>query len=155
MEYCLECDFVGQPKQYRPGTFGLQVLLWLFFLIPPAIYAIGRLSVRYQGVIYSLWKLSAPYRPETLGTEVTLWLIFLVPGVIYSIWRLSARYEGCAQCGSRRVVPLDSPLAQAALRRLSPTLSARSWVCMACGKPIFSGGRFCPSCGASLETPSE
>lgn len=112
MKYCLDCGFVGQPEQNTPGTFPIEMSLWLFFV---------------------------------------------VPGVIYSIWRRSARYQGCPKCGNKHIVPTDSSVAQAALARLSPTRSAQSWVCMACGKPIFRGGSFCESCvpresGAIVET---
>jgi hypothetical protein len=101
MKYCLDCGFVGQPEQYKPGTFQM---------------------------------------------ELGLWLLFLVPGVIYSVWRLSARYQRCAKCGNKRIVPTDSPVAQAALRRLSPPSSPHPWVCTACGEPIFRGGSFCERC---------
>jgi len=89
---------------------------------------------------------SEQYAPGKRLTEVRLWFFFLVPGMIYSLWRFFARYDGCANCASQRIVPVDSPVAQAALRKLSPTPSAQSWYCMACGKPIFGGGNFCSSC---------
>lgn len=43
--------------------------------------------------------------------ELVLWLCFLVPGLIYSIWRHTTRYQGCRVCGSRDLVPCDSPRA--------------------------------------------
>jgi len=110
MKYCLDCDFVGPPEQFKPGT---------------------------------------------LQMELVLWLLFLVPGVIYSLWRLSARSERCAKCGNKRIVPMDSPVAQAALRRLSPASSLTRWVCAACGQPIFRGGSFCESCGTRLSRASK
>lgn len=149
MNYCLKCGFAGQPKQYRPGGFLMEVGLWLFFLIPGLIYSIGKLSTHFPGAIYSIWTLVARYLGGTFPMDYRLWLLLLVPGVIYSIWRMSARYQGCAKCGSKRIVPANSPAAQAALGRLSPTPSAQSWVCMSCGEHIFGGGRFCPSCGAA------
>jgi hypothetical protein len=89
------------------------------------------------------------FKPGSGSTEVVLWLLFLVPGVFYTLWRRSARYHGCARCTSKHIVPIESPVAQAALGRLSPTPSAQSWFCMSCGQPIFGGGRYCPSCTAS------
>lgn len=148
MRYCLRCDFVGQPEQFRPGRFRVEVGLWLFFLVPGVIYFIERQSADSSGLFYSIGRLLARYMPATLQMEVALGLLFLLPGLIYSIWRLSARYQGCAHCGSARIVPLDSPSAQAALSRLSPTPSVRSWVCMGCGVQIFSGGWLCASCEA-------
>jgi hypothetical protein len=86
------------------------------------------------------------YIPGKLSMEVGLWLFFIVPGVIYSVWRRLASYQACAMCGNKRIVPTNSPAAQAALRSLSPTPSMNSWVCMDCGEPIFSGGSFCERC---------
>ena len=48
--------------------------------------------------------------------EVLAWLLFLVPGLIYSLWRLGTRYNGCPACGSRNLIPLDSPRGQQMLR---------------------------------------
>ncbi len=87
-------------------------------------------------------------RPGTTRMEVVLWLCFLVPGLIYSLWRLLARSQSCGRCGSKHIIPADSQIARTAHRSLSPTPSAQSWFCDGCGKPIFSGGRFCSSCGA-------
>ena len=86
------------------------------------------------------------YRPGTTRREVGLWLLFLIPGILYSFGRRWASYEGCATCGSKQIVPVESPLANAALGRFSPTPSGQAWVCDKCGKPIFGGGRFCESC---------
>jgi len=132
MKYCLDCGFVERPEPYKPGTFPAEVGLWLLVLVP--------------GVIYSIWRLSGRYMPVTSLAEDGRWLYFLIPGVLYSLWRQAARYQGCAKCRSKRIVPMDSKAAQDALRRLSPTPSAHSWVCMGCGKPIFSGGSFCSTC---------
>jgi hypothetical protein len=105
MKHCLDCGFVGLPKQCKPGTFGV---------------------------------------------EVVLWVLLVVPGVVYTIWRLSSRYEGCAKCGSKRIVPAGENMAQTAIGRMTPTPSAQSWYCEACGQPIFKGGRFCESCAAMV-----
>lgn len=42
--------------------------------------------------------------------ELVLWLCFIIPGVIYSIWRLTTRHEACRECGSKNIVPIDSPV---------------------------------------------
>ena len=102
MKYCLDCGFVGKPKQNIPGTLSMEVWLWLFFIIP---------------------------------------------GIIYSVWRRLARYEGCAMCGNQHIVRADSPAAQSALLKLSPTPSLGLWFCMACGEPIFGEGSLCERCG--------
>lgn len=46
----------------------------------------------------------------SLLIELVLWLCFFVPGLIYSIWRMTTRHNACAFCGSKAVVPLDSPV---------------------------------------------
>lgn len=48
--------------------------------------------------------------PGSILIELILWLCFLVPGLIYSFWRLSARHEVCSSCGSKEIVPIDSPI---------------------------------------------
>lgn len=46
----------------------------------------------------------------SLLIEIVLWLCFLVPGLLYSLWRLSTKHNACRACGSRNLVPLDSPV---------------------------------------------
>lgn len=84
--------------------------------------------------------------PGTVSTEVGLWLFFVVPGLLYSVWRRLARQQRCAKCGNTHIVAAESPVAQAALLKLSPTSSLDLWFCMGCGEPIFSAGFFCQKC---------
>ena len=49
--------------------------------------------------------------------ELVLWLCFFVPGLIYSIWRLTTRHRACPLCGSRELVPEDSPRGRELLYR--------------------------------------
>jgi hypothetical protein len=53
--------------------------------------------------------------------EILLWLFFLVPGIIYSIWRASTKRLVCPKCEHSGTIPLDSPIAQAALAKQSAT----------------------------------
>lgn len=46
----------------------------------------------------------------SFAVEIVLWLFFLVPGFIYSIWRLTTRHQACGKCGSKELIPLDSPI---------------------------------------------
>lgn len=55
----------------------------------------------------------------SIWIEIILWLCFIVPGVIYSIWRMTTRHAACASCGSKQLVPLDSPVARAHRRKLA------------------------------------
>lgn len=52
----------------------------------------------------------------SLLIEIVLWLCFLVPGLIYSIWRQGSKHKVCASCGAATLVPLNSPVACAALQ---------------------------------------
>jgi hypothetical protein len=163
-EFCRDCKCVGSRKKYRPGTFRMEVWLWLLLLVPGIINLLWRLlgaspefddfgqmlAAHFPGVVQSLAALLSRYRAEPYGPDIEKWVFFLVPGVIYSCWRLLARYEGCAKCGSRRMVSMDSPHAQAYFATLTPHGTSQPWVCGKCGSQIFAGGRVCPNCGAEL-----
>lgn len=41
--------------------------------------------------------------------EIILWLFMILPGLIYSLWRWSTSHETCRSCGSRTLLPADSP----------------------------------------------
>ena len=47
--------------------------------------------------------------------EVMRWFLFLIPGLIYSLWRLASRYDGCPACGEPKMIPVNSPIARAAV----------------------------------------
>lgn len=44
---CTACGYAGKRKKMVKGSIGIELVLWLFFLIP--------------GLIYSLWRLSNVY----------------------------------------------------------------------------------------------
>jgi hypothetical protein len=46
---CSQCGHVGPSKQLTRGSTGLELLLWLCFLLPGLIYSLWRLSTRRQG----------------------------------------------------------------------------------------------------------
>lgn len=48
--------------------------------------------------------------PGSFLLELVLWLAFLLPGLLYSIWRHAARHEGCSACGSKDLIPSDTPM---------------------------------------------
>lgn len=41
---------------------------------------------------------------------VLLWPVLIV-AVVHSLWRLAAAYDACRECGSKQLVPVDSPVA--------------------------------------------
>lgn len=43
---CPNCSFEGEAKTKTPGSFLIELVLWLCFLIPGLIYSIWRLSAR-------------------------------------------------------------------------------------------------------------
>lgn len=53
---------------------------------------------------------SARVTRGSIWIELVLWLCLIVPGLIYSIWRLNTRHDACRACGSKSIVPLDTPI---------------------------------------------
>lgn len=45
---CTTCGFVGKPKNVTKGSFMIELILWLAFLIPGIIYSIWRTQNRQQ-----------------------------------------------------------------------------------------------------------
>lgn len=43
---CFTCGYKGKGKYYCPWSFFIEIILWLFFLVPWLIYSIWRLSNR-------------------------------------------------------------------------------------------------------------
>ena len=46
--HCPRCGFDGYTRTVTPGSFGMELFLWLLFLLPGLIYGIWRLAARYQ-----------------------------------------------------------------------------------------------------------
>lgn len=44
MNICTTCGYIGNPTRQTKGSFGVEIVLWLFFIIPGLIYSIWRLS---------------------------------------------------------------------------------------------------------------
>jgi hypothetical protein len=90
-----------------------------------------------------------------MGLFVVLLVFGIVPGLIYLLIGGSSQpYYQCTQCRGRLVlIPVDSPVAQAALSKKpqGPELSAAgktsSKFCTACGNSVSADGRFCSQCG--------
>lgn len=45
---CTKCGHVGASTTVTNGSFAIEVVLWLCFLIPGIIYSLWRLSSRYE-----------------------------------------------------------------------------------------------------------
>ncbi|UWZ83476.1 hypothetical protein [Occallatibacter riparius] len=46
---CTQCGSQVWPKTITPGSFLMELLLWLLFLVPGVIYSIWRIASRYKG----------------------------------------------------------------------------------------------------------
>lgn len=47
-KHCLACGHEGRTKKITRGSFFIEIILWLCFLIPGLIYSIWRLSTRHD-----------------------------------------------------------------------------------------------------------
>ena len=45
---CTQCGYVGKPKGAIKGNGAIEIILWLFFIIPGLIYSIWRSSSRHK-----------------------------------------------------------------------------------------------------------
>jgi hypothetical protein len=72
--YCPSCGRIGRPKRITPGYFVLEVVLWLFFIIPGLIYSVWRLAARYDGCPYCEQKgmipTDSPLARPAIGTAI-------------------------------------------------------------------------------------
>lgn len=46
---CTSCGSVGEPKSVTRGSFLIEVVLWLCFIIPGLLYSLWRLTTRHKG----------------------------------------------------------------------------------------------------------
>jgi hypothetical protein len=53
---------------------------------------------------------SAVKSPRSLFIEILLWFCGLIPGVLYTLWCNHETHEVCEKCGSRDIIPVDSPV---------------------------------------------
>ncbi|MDA8082322.1 MAG: YqaE/Pmp3 family membrane protein [Nitrospiraceae bacterium] len=45
---CTACRSVGTPKKVTKGSFWIEIVLWLFMIVPGLIYSIWRLTTKYN-----------------------------------------------------------------------------------------------------------
>ena len=46
---CTRCLSSGAARKITPGSILIEVVAWLFFLVPGLVYSLWRLSARYTG----------------------------------------------------------------------------------------------------------
>lgn len=47
-QVCKECGYIGKPKRMTKGSFFIELVLWICFLIPGLIYSLWRLTTRFN-----------------------------------------------------------------------------------------------------------
>lgn len=45
---CQSCGTIGKPKLVTKGSIGIEIILWLLFLLPGLIYSIWRLTSKHK-----------------------------------------------------------------------------------------------------------
>jgi hypothetical protein len=46
--YCPNCGTVGKPKKITKGSLLIEIVLWLFMILPGLLYSMWRLTTKYQ-----------------------------------------------------------------------------------------------------------
>lgn len=46
MKFCIDCEEVTKPKTHTKGSILVEIMAWLFFLLPGMIYSAWRLTSR-------------------------------------------------------------------------------------------------------------
>lgn len=46
-QFCRDCGAIAKPKKKTPGSFALELVLWLLLFFPGFIYSLWRLSGRH------------------------------------------------------------------------------------------------------------
>lgn len=46
--FCTQCGHVGKPGVDTPGSFWIEVILWLAFIIPGLVYSVWRHNKRHD-----------------------------------------------------------------------------------------------------------
>lgn len=103
------------------GSIGLPELVTLIFLAAVTWSILRGRSMSAKDRYCQHCGAIGPARKHTKGSfvlEVVLWFCLLIPGIIYSVWRLTSREWVCGTCGVPNTIPIDSPIAKAALSRL-------------------------------------
>lgn len=45
---CMVCEYAGPPKKKTEGSFLLEVVLWILFIVPGLLYSIYRQTTRHD-----------------------------------------------------------------------------------------------------------
>jgi hypothetical protein len=47
-KFCTSCHATAKPKKVTKGSFLIEVILWITFIIPGLVYSIWRITTRQQ-----------------------------------------------------------------------------------------------------------
>lgn len=47
-QYCPRCGWAGEPVTVTPGSYHMEIVLWICFLAPGLLYSLWRLHQRHQ-----------------------------------------------------------------------------------------------------------
>lgn len=74
---CTVCGRIDQPERRKRGSFALEIILWLCYIVPGLIYTVWRLSTKYDACsscgATSLVELNSPVGQKLkrdLGSEI-------------------------------------------------------------------------------------
>lgn len=81
---CANCGFKGTPKKVTKENILIEIILWLFFIIPGLIYSIWRLTTKYKACpkcgATNMVPIDSPIGKKLLKEVIGLFLIFLLMG---------------------------------------------------------------------------
>lgn len=71
---CTQCGGHGHPKRVTKGSMGIELILWICFIVPGVIYSVWRLTSKfdacpYCGAAQSMIPLNSP-RGAKLSREL-------------------------------------------------------------------------------------
>lgn len=49
LKKCVTCGYIGSEKSTTKGSIWIEIVLWIFFIVPGVIYSIWRLTTRTKG----------------------------------------------------------------------------------------------------------
>ena len=77
---CKDCGTAGKPEAITNGSMGIEIILWLCFLVPGLIYSIWRLSSRHDGCAVCHGRNIVP-----VGSPLGRQLVASIPGATKQI----------------------------------------------------------------------
>lgn len=94
----------------------MEIILLLVILGPIVIFYLIKRSLSKPAQMFcpKCGTLALPKKVVrgSFGIEILLWFFFIIPGMIYTQWRTSGDTRACPACGSRELIPPNSPIAQ-------------------------------------------